>query len=107
MEFWGLTDPGSVRAQNQDAFHMERLDKHTALCIVCDGMGGAKSGNVASSLAVDVFVQEVKQTWTADMDKDQLDRMLHSAVKLANLRSMTKVSSLKSFRAWAPLWWPC
>ena len=84
MEYWGLTDPGSVRAQNQDAFHMERLDKHSVLCVVCDGMGGAKSGNVASSLAVDVFVQEVKQTWTADMDQARLDRMLQSAVKLAN-----------------------
>ena len=84
MEYWGLTDPGSVRPQNQDAFHVERLDKHSVLCVVCDGMGGAKSGNVASSLAVDVFVQEVKQTWTADMDDDRLDRMLQSAVKLAN-----------------------
>ena len=97
MEFWGLTDPGSVRAQNQDAFHMERLDKHTALCIVCDGMGGAKSGNVASSLAVDVFVQEVKQTWTADMDKDQLDRMLHSAVKLANFTVYDQSKQFEEF----------
>ena len=84
MEYWGLTDPGNVRPQNQDAFHIERLDKHSLLCIVCDGMGGAKSGNVASSLAVDVFVQEVKQTWTADMDQERLNRMLQSAVKLAN-----------------------
>ena len=97
MEFWGLTDPGSVRAQNQDAFHMERLDKHTLLCIVCDGMGGAKSGNVASSLAVDVFVQEVKQTWTADMDKDQLDRMLHSAVKLANFTVYDQSKQFEEF----------
>ena len=97
MEFWGLTDPGSVRAQNQDAYHMERLDKHTLLCIVCDGMGGAKSGNVASSLAVDVFVQEVKQTWTADMDKDQLDRMLHSAVKLANFTVYDQSKQFEEF----------
>ena len=97
MEFWGLPDPGSVRAQNQDAFHMERLDKHTLLCIVCDGMGGAKSGNVASSLAVDVFVQEVKQTWTADMDKDQLDRMLHSAVKLANFTVYDQSKQFEEF----------
>ena len=97
MEFWGLTDPGSVRAQNQDAFHMERLDKHTVLCVVCDGMGGAKSGNVASSLAVDVFVQEVKQTWTADMDKDQLDRMLHSAVKLANFTVFDQSKQFEEF----------
>ena len=59
MQHWGLTDPGCVRAQNQDAYQLEQLDKSTLLCVVCDGMGGAKSGNIASSLAVDVFVQEV------------------------------------------------
>jgi len=97
MEYWGLTDPGSVRPQNQDAFHVERLDKHSVLCVVCDGMGGAKSGNVASSLAVDVFVQEVKQTWTADMDDDRLDRMLQSAVKLANFTVFDQSQQFEEF----------
>ena len=84
MRSWGLTDLGCVRAQNQDAFLIEKLDKHTLLCVVCDGMGGAKSGNIASSLAADVFVQQVKQTWNRDMGQDQLDQMLRNAVKLAN-----------------------
>ena len=97
MEYWGLTDQGSVRAQNQDAFQIERLDKHSVLCIVCDGMGGAKSGNVASSLAVDVFAQEVKQTWTADMDQERLDRMLQSAVKLANFTVYDQSQQFEEF----------
>jgi chromosomal replication initiator protein len=54
MQSWGLTDPGCVRAQNQDSYIIERLDRHSLLCVVCDGMGGAKSGNVASSLALDL-----------------------------------------------------
>ena len=97
MEYWGLTDPGVVRSQNQDAFHIERLDRHSVLCVVCDGMGGAKSGNVASSLAVDVFVQEVKQTWTSDMDKERLDRMLQSAVKLANFTVFDQSQQFEEF----------
>ena len=67
MKFWGITDPGCARSQNQDAYQMLELDKNTVLCVVCDGMGGAKSGNVASTLALDVFIQEVKNTWNADM----------------------------------------
>ena len=63
MQAWGLTDVGCSRAQNQDAFLIEQLDKHTLLCVVCDGMGGAKSGNIASTLAADVFVEQVKQAW--------------------------------------------
>ena len=58
MQCWGLTDPGCVRKQNQDSYRIEQLDRGNLLCIVCDGMGGAKSGNIASSLAVDVFVEE-------------------------------------------------
>ena len=84
MQSWGLTDMGCVRPQNQDAFLMEKLDKHTLLCVVCDGMGGAKSGNIASNLASDVFVQEIKQTWNKDMGQEQIDQMLKNAVKLAN-----------------------
>ena len=84
MQSWGLTDPGCVRKQNQDSYQMEQLDRGGLLCVVCDGMGGAKSGNIASSLAVDVFVQEVKRSWTAKMKQSEIEQMLRSAVKLAN-----------------------
>ena len=84
MQYWALTDPGCVRSQNQDAYQIESLDRNTLLCVVCDGMGGAKSGNVASSLAVDVFTQEVKRSWNPDMDGERLDQVLSGAVKLAN-----------------------
>lgn len=97
MEYWGLTDPGCARSQNQDAFHMEQLDKHTLLCVVCDGMGGAKSGNVASSLAVDVFVQEVKQTWRPDMNKEKLDAMLSNAVKFTNFTVFDQSQQFEEF----------
>ena len=45
MEYWGLSDIGRVRAQNQDAFRIEELDRHTILAVVCDGMGGAQGGD--------------------------------------------------------------
>ena len=84
MQSWGLTDPGCVRKQNQDSYRIEQLDRGNLLCIVCDGMGGAKSGNIASSLAVDVFVEEVRRCWKPVMEQDKVDQMLRSAVKLAN-----------------------
>ena len=82
MQYWGLTDPGCVRSQNQDAYQMVQLDRGTVLCVVCDGMGGAKSGNVASSLAVDVFVEEIRRTWTSNMDDEKIDRMLDTLDRL-------------------------
>ena len=97
MQYWAVTDPGCVREQNQDAYQITVLDRNTLLCAVCDGMGGAKSGNVASSLAVDVFVQEVKRTWKSDMDQDSLDQMLRSAVKLANFTVFDQAKQFEEF----------
>ena len=97
MQVWGLTDPGCVRAQNQDTYLIEQLDRHTALCVVCDGMGGAKSGNIASSLAADVFVQEIKRCWTPMMDREKIDQMLKSAVKLANFTVFDQSQQFEEF----------
>ena len=97
MQFWALTDPGCVRPQNQDAYQMEQLDRNTLLCVVCDGMGGAKSGNVASTLAVDVFAQEVRRVWTSGMDQSAIDQMMEGAVKLANFTVYDQAQQFAEF----------
>ena len=97
MHTWGLTDPGCVRAQNQDSYQIEELDRNTKLCVVCDGMGGAKSGNIASTLAIDVFVQEVKRSWNASMTRTNLDQMLRGAVKLANFTVYDQAMQFEDF----------
>ncbi len=97
MQYWGLSDPGCVRAQNQDTFVIEKLDRTSVLCVVCDGMGGAKSGNIASSLAADVFVQEVKRSWHSSMDREKTDQVLRSAVKLANFTVFDQSRQFEEF----------
>lgn len=59
MNTWGITDRGTVREQNQDALYHESKE-HTATLLVCDGMGGARAGNVASALAVETFVASLE-----------------------------------------------
>ena len=86
MHYWAITDPGCVRSQNQDTYQVEELGRDAVLCVVCDGMGGAKSGNVASSLAAEVFVDEIRRTWVDDMTQAEIDQMLQAAVKLANVQ---------------------
>ena len=97
MQSWGLTDPGCVRKQNQDAYRIEQLDRDTLLCVVCDGMGGAKSGNVASSLAVEVFTEEIRRSWKRGMESDLIDQMLRSAVKLANFTVFDQAAQFEEF----------
>ena len=97
MQSWGLTDPGNVRKQNQDAFRMEKLNHGALLCVVCDGMGGAKSGNIASSLATEVFVEEVCRVWKQGLSQEQIDQMLRRAVKLANFTVYDQAAQFPEF----------
>ena len=98
MQYWGITDPGCVRPQNQDAFKMEQLDKNALLCVVCDGMGGAKSGNIASTLAVDIFTQEVRAAYKSGMSFEQMSALMLSAGKTANTAVYTKAQQGEEFR---------
>ena len=84
MQAWGLTDPGMVRSQNQDHYAIVKLGRDQLLAIICDGMGGARSGNIASQMAVEGFVEEVKRTTRANMKPDRIDNMLEQALEMAN-----------------------
>ena len=55
----GCTDIGTKRKNNQDTFRIEQTDLY-AYAVVCDGMGGAKGGSVASTLAADTFARSVR-----------------------------------------------
>jgi protein phosphatase len=97
MHTWAVTDPGCVRPQNQDAYHIEQLDENCTLCVVCDGMGGARSGNVASSMAVEVFTQEIRASWRPGMGREDTDNMLRCAVKLVNFAVFDQAAQFVDF----------
>ena len=85
MDAWGLTDVGNVREQNQDAYRILTLPGKALAALVCDGMGGARAGNVASRLASEVFSGEIERSFTQDMTPDEAERLLRSAATLANI----------------------
>ena len=84
MKLAGKTDVGSVRPENQDDYRAGELNSDAAWGLVCDGMGGAKSGNVASSLAVEGFTDEVRRTQRPGMTPEKAAAMLRSALELSN-----------------------
>ena len=53
IQAWGITDKGVVRSQNQDSYYLNLAKDGLVMAIVCDGLGGARAGNVASTLAVE------------------------------------------------------
>ncbi len=84
MDAWGLTDIGNVRKQNQDYYDIIEFGQGCLLAIVCDGMGGAKSGNIASRLAADVFCGEVRRSIRSNLLVDDVKRIMSDAIQLAN-----------------------
>ena len=85
MEVWSITDVGLVRKENQDACAVCQHEEsgHT-LCVVCDGMGGAAGGKLASRIAVDTFMAEMQKALRRGMTPEQLREVSSYAVALAN-----------------------
>ena len=91
----GNTNIGMRRRVNQDAFKFHRYTERTSLYVVCDGMGGAKSGEVASKLAAETFVEVINQFIEPIKRKNKpvgtsdIKRALAKAVDIANERVYT------------------
>ncbi len=64
MRLIGSTDVGCVRSENQDNYRAGCLSDGTTWALVCDGMGGANGGKLASGLACDT-IEEWMMTWDA------------------------------------------
>lgn len=92
VRFAGDTNIGRKRDHNEDSIALPESGER--LAIVCDGMGGHASGEVASRLAVELIVDHFTETgkqqvltWPYKVDRDlrkDINRMV-TGVMLANL----------------------
>src|SRR5579859_737435 len=58
IEVAGRTDPGCMRANNEDNWV---IDDEIGLLVVADGMGGHNSGEVASLLATQTILESARK----------------------------------------------
>lgn len=99
MEYFGLTDKGRVRLTNQDIFQIEaREDNETVLLIVCDGMGGANAGNVASRFAAQTFIASIGPALTGTLDATARQELLTHALEEANQTVFSLADRQPEFR---------
>ena len=92
MLYFGKSDVGRKRSHNEDSFSVKEVCQNCTLAVVCDGMGGASGGNVASSLAIGAFTAKVRDFLTPSIDPSgvlsiktiDVPSMLSQAVALTN-----------------------
>ena len=84
MKCFGITNIGKKRNNNQDSFGIKKLSDDCYILAVCDGMGGANGGEVASSKAVEKFLAACERDITPESSDDDIRDALFSAVDEAN-----------------------
>ena len=91
MQIFFKTDVGLVRSCNQDSCRFGSISDTCAWSVVCDGMGGARGGSVASAEAVEEISRILCEGFSFDLTDEQLKELLVSAVLSAN-RKVFKMS---------------
>jgi serine/threonine protein phosphatase PrpC len=101
LKLFGRTDVGQIREHNEDNFLIADLSRQSrslmeqdreqvvgksgTVVAVCDGMGGAAAGEVASKLAVDIIYEKML-AGGPPTTRDDLARRLVGTVEEAGLR---------------------
>src|SRR4051794_6480313 len=113
---FGRTDVGRTREHNEDAFVVADLStdnptlqpevrRHTlgrkgTLFMVADGMGGAAAGEIASAMAVEIVLGQLRAAWLKDStgNAESFVRALKLAAKAANEQIHAYAASHPEFR---------
>lgn len=87
MKAFGITHAGTVRKENQDYFRFD-LPGHgqTLAAVLCDGMGGAQAGSIASSMAADTFMSHAANSLDESSSPADMKQILTEAVNYANIK---------------------
>ena len=82
LEFGWRSDVGLVRSRNEDAV---AVVPNLGLVVVADGIGGARSGDVASRLAAEVITGRFQRQAPPRGDADKARLFLEAAIEEANV----------------------
>ena len=83
MKLDSITDIGLVRKQNEDDVATGTL-ADGVWAVVCDGMGGANAGEVASQNAVRVIRDGIHKNYSEGASDNTIKYLLHAAICDAN-----------------------
>ena len=86
MRVAAKTDAGKVRLANEDCYCVGELPGGVAWAVICDGMGGAAGGNIASQTAANCVSDTIVNSYQEQMGSRSIKHLLVNALDNANLR---------------------
>ncbi len=98
MKIASKTDIGLVRSSNQDSYAAGELSDGTAWAVVCDGMGGANGGNIASANAVKIISEYISSSYHEGMNSNSIKTLLQSSICGANVRLFDMSRTIESLK---------
>lgn len=93
LKVFSKSDVGLVRQSNQDAYKSGIFPDQSAWVVVCDGMGGANGGNIASSIAVDKISEQIILSYREGVSDNSVKNLITSAIFNANLAVHDRASA--------------
>lgn len=90
MKIIGETHQGLVRSSNQDSYAFGDFSPDSCWAVVCDGMGGANGGNIASQSAVKIAAEDLCLNFREGMNDNSVKNLLQTMVSRANYCVYTK-----------------
>lgn len=84
MKVFSKSDIGRIRRSNQDCCRTGLFPDSDAWAVVCDGVGGANAGDVASATACEQISAILQSDFSENMTDDAIKALLISAVNKAN-----------------------
>ena len=85
MKLYSETDIGLVRHSNQDACNTGTFPDGSAWAVVCDGMGGANGGNIASEIAVRCISEQFVASYRDNMNANSIKNLMVTSIFNASL----------------------
>ena len=83
MQFAKLTDKGSVRANNEDYCDAKQSGNYTLL-VLADGMGGANSGEIASTTTVNSIFGYLDDDFLRNLQEPDIPGVLTEVISRTN-----------------------
>ncbi len=84
MRIIARTDIGNIRSENQDNYRAAEHKDGTIWALVCDGMGGAQGGRLASALTCEYMERTLSETLSKATNKEEVRKILFNVSKSAN-----------------------